>query len=712
MVTAVAEQAASPAVEPATAPAVEPAQAAEEEEDRNPLLEPETPEEAADKAEYILELLVAAKGGARRAGQVHMAREVAMSIFGQRPLLVEGPTGTGKGFAYLAGALACGQQTVVATHTKALQDQLASDMELIMSAMEGHDELWDITPTFAVLKGRGAYACRSKFAPRDGDDAAEALFGDDFGSDQKQPSSELGAEVQRLAKWAETTESGDRTDVPFQTSAKAWAMASTTADDCTGKACPLYSTCFAEVARAKANKATIIITNQTLLAMSMRLPILPDTVSAVIIDESQEFGNVTSDAFGAEVSFERLEGVVKRCSALDVIGKKQSEGLKESASRSIASLSKMVKVPKKFDSDRETMQKDSVKKALASLRSRFAELNTFALSFPMKNEKDKGIKDVTRRMLAKIIFDIDLLIEGTTDTQVTWVDRGFRDTAVMHSAKYEVSEIIYNRLIHEYRSVVFTSATLTVAGEFTAPAKEFGFTKGPWTGVVVESPFDFAKQGRVWYPENMPLPNDPAFYTRVAETTVEVARAAGGRTMTLCTSWKGVNEVAEIVRAELGDEFPVIVQEPGAGFNFLRDQFQADPRTILIATRTFWTGVSFEGDTCVATIIDKVPFPSPGDPKIAARSEAADKRGGSGFGEVSLPIACLTITQGAGRLIRTIDDHGVVIICDPRVNPSSRLKKGYAREIKRSLPPFTHVESKTDVLGFLRQIDQEALAAE
>ncbi|BDZ52535.1 hypothetical protein GCM10025867_47760 (plasmid) [Frondihabitans sucicola] len=491
--------------------------------ERDPLKSPETPDEAADKAEYILAILVKAKNGRTRPSQVQMARAVAMSLFGQRPLLVEGPTGTGKSLAYLAGALAFGKQTVVATHTKALQDQLKLDLELLMGVLDSHLELWadEVLPTYAILKGRGAYACLDRLTPRDIEEQAPLDFDD---PSQASPSSAVGAEVQKLHDWAKTTDSGDRTDIPFRVSEAGWRAISVTADQCTSKRCRFFADCFAEKAKQKATTASIIIANQALLAMSMRLPILA-AAEAIVVDEAHEFESVVASTFGTEVTIGRLENAVKRAGVLDAISAKTAASKRDKASLAIAALSRLVPVPKPFVNDRSILPTEAVVRGLKSVREAFLDLREFTKSYPIKNDTDQGKKEVLTRQFANIVSDIDILLMGTTDTQVAWVERNPRtNAAVMKSAMFEVSEIIRERLIKEHRSVVFTSATLTIAGKFDSPIRTLGFEGTPYTTLAVESPFDFQKQGRLYHPMGIPFRAELA--TAPSSITPSHARSA------------------------------------------------------------------------------------------------------------------------------------------------------------------------------------------
>lgn len=675
-----------------------------------------TPDEAADLAEAILDHMVVAKGGTRRDGQVQMARSVARALTEGKPHLVQGGTGIGKTLGYLAGALASGKQTCLTPHTKALQDQIAGDLDLMISAFSSPEGQEIIpTPSYGVIKGRSSYLCLAKVAPQAPADMPLDGLDDDT---TFTPSSTLGKEVKALHDWAGETATGVRTHLPFTVSSKAWRQVSTTAEDCTGKRCPQYEQCFVTQARRQAAESNIIVANQAYLATHMKVPhLLPDTVEAIIVDEAHEFPDVVAHTFGAEVTIKRLEGALDALSKVSKRGESDNGGGKEDSrikgtAKAIKVLDDAVPTPK--FSDRGILTKTDVLDALDGVLAGFTALRPLVLGMPDSTDQEKGAKDLLQRRLDNVLFDLKLILRGTTDTQVVWVEpRG--DQAVMCSAQFDVSDTIYERLLYEFRSVVFTSATLSIGGEFDLIAKANGFAKGPWTGEIVQSPFDYPTQGRVWMPTGMPEPgNTPekqtAYSAAVAEVAEKTVRAAGGRTLVLCTSWKSVNAVSEHLQSTLGNEFPIITQSPDTMPMTLAKQFADDPRAVLVGTTTFWTGVSVDGDTCSAVVIDKMPFPSPSIPIIAAQTEKADRERGSGAGfkEVSLVKAILSVVQGGGRLIRTLSDRGVVVVCDPRVHESSSHRKFYGRQVLRSLPPFRFTSDEDEVLAFLREIDRTA----
>lgn len=555
--------------------------------------------EAEERAEAILDKIIAVKGGSRRDGQIAMARSVARSLVLQIPLAVQGGTGIGKSIGYLAGALAAGMQVVVAPHTKALQDQLAGDLNLIQEAFPAGDTgPLDHTPEYAVIKGRSSYLCMNKvFGGPTDEPGQDSLIADE----PAPPTSPLGQEIKRLTEWAEATLTGDRSDVDFTITGRAWDQVTVSAEGCTGKHCPFYEDCFAEQARKRMKEADIIVVNQAYLAKALQLPMLPPD-AAVVVDEAHEFPTVVANTFGAQVTVPRLLNVLKKTAALDSVDETRAARLRGAAEKAAERLAKAVPAPK--SADRDLIAKPNVVKALGVAHQAFAALAQLAVGMPEGDETEKGRKNVLKRMLDNVVFDLLLLTNGTDDKQVAWVEPGQRDTAVLRSAQFDVAETIFNRLLFTRRSVVFTSATLTVGGRFDHPAKTLGLSMGPWNGEIVESPFDYDEQGLLWLPSGMPEPKASPpeaaqkYLTAVAEVAEKVVRAAGGRTLVLCTSTAAVRTVSTALRERLGSTYPIIVQEPGENAKHIAQQFAVNPRSVLVGTRTFWTGVSIEGDSC------------------------------------------------------------------------------------------------------------------
>lgn len=628
---------------------------------------------------------------------------------------------THNSIAYLAGALASGRQAVIAPHTKALQDQLRDDLDLIKSAFPAGKEGVIPTPSYAVIKGRSSYLCLSKVkgdgtgAPEEPQsilDQAEEIV-------SSGPTSKLGKEVKSLHDWADNTATGERSDLPWPVSGKAWEQVSTTSNDCLGKACNFYEDCFANIQRKKAFASDIIVVNQAFLAAWMKTPqILPESVGAVIVDEAHEFNGVVADAFGSNVTPGRIDHTVSR--ALTALtkadAKEQAETGAKEARDAAEALSKKLVIKDKWE--RTSMDlPGQVEEEIRLVASRVERLREQASAYiSVSNDQEKAKKENLLREMENLRDDLKMILEGRNDQQVVWAEKGFKDKVGLRAARFDVSDTIFTNLLYKIRSVAFTSATLTIAGNFALTAGNFGFDKGPWAGKIVESPFDYEKQGLIWMPEGMPEPGPrekgQAYTKKVAEVAEQTARAAGGRTLVLCTSNASVKAVSEhLSKVFKSSEHQVLAQGVGdLSAKELAKRFTEDPSSILVGTRTFWTGISIEGDTCAAVVIDKVPFPVPSEPIIKARSDKADRiQGrGAGFKTVSLAEACLTMVQGAGRLVRTVHDRGVIVICDPRLHPGGQYMKFYAPGMMQSLPPFPVTSDTGQALQMLKDINATA----
>lgn len=638
---------------------------------------------------------------------------------------------THNSLAYLAGALASGQRAAVAPHTKALQDQLGTDLDLVAEAFQDADfedesVPLDHAPTYAIIKGRSSYYCGNKLAA--GRAEEDTLDIEGVAKDQDySPSSDIGAEVAALAKWAATTETGDRSDAP-SVSHKAWQMVAGSADDCSANGCKKDpDLCFAQRAHEAAKLADIVVVNQAYLAAAMKIEFLGIAdCNAVIVDEAHELPMVVAEAFGAVLKRKRVEQTLKRCTNIlvadELIDEKTAEQWTKECEHHFAELERHLSKMSKFGADREIVDTPGVKQALKDLINLFDPIRrkVRAATERAADETAKASRQSLLQTVENLVDDIMVIAGGSDDFQVSWADKE-RGEPVLHSARFDVSETIHEHLIDRMTAgrLVMTSATLTVGGTFEYPAQQMGFTLDdtyPWSGHVVTSPFNYKEQGMLWLPEGMPAPVNTKegkieYAEAVAEVAVGVARAAGGRTLVLCTSKQSVEIVSQRMAEELEPEgIPVLVQQPGEPPRHLAKQFGDNPKAVLVGTRTFWTGVSVEGDTCVAVVVDKIPFPTPSDPIIAARTEKVDRQEGRGrgFAKVSLSEAILTIVQGVGRLIRTVNDRGVVVLCDPRVNPRTEHKKGYWRNIASSLPDFSRTVSEEKVYEFLREVNRTA----
>lgn len=640
---------------------------------------------------------------------------------------------THNSLAYLAGALASGQRTAVAPHTKALQDQLGADLDLVADSFTGVDfddesVPLDHVPSYAIIKGRSSYFCGNKAIVGPEGDPTLDVPGAEGGAEGSSPGSDLEEEIAELMKWSETTETGDRSDAPA-VSAKAWQMVAGSTEDCSANGCKnAPELCFAQQAHEAAKEADIVVVNQAYLAAAMKIEFLGIAeCEAVVVDEAHELSMVVAEAFGAVLKRKRVEQALKRATNVllsdELVDEDAADKWTQEYEHHYDELERHLKKMSKFGSDREIVETPGVVKCLKELINLFDPIRRKARAAAERasDDKSKATRQTLAQTLENLVEDLKVLAAGSDDYQVSWADKEFGEY-VLHSARFDVSETIHGELLERMTDgkLVMTSATLTVGGTFDYPAQQMGFTldpeKYPWSGHIVASPFDYKEQGMIWLPEDMPAPINTQegraeYAEAVADVATGVARAAGGRTLVLCTSKQSVEVVSERLREQLEpDGIPVLVQQPGEPPKFIAKEFGDDPRAVLVGTRTFWAGVSVEGDTCVAVVVDKVPFPTPSDPIIAARTEKVDREEGArkGFIKVSLSEAILTIVQGVGRLIRTVNDRGVVVLCDPRVNPRTPHKKSYWRNIADSLPPFTRTVNQEKVHDFLREINRTA----
>ncbi len=648
-----------------------------------------------------LDAAVAAIGGQPRDGQIEMAEAVANALADRHHLLVQAGTGTGKSLAYLVPALVHGKKVLVATATLALQRQLVErDLPRIQKALEKELKR-DLT--FAVYKGVGNYLCLQKMNSGAGDPDGEVLM--DIGVLEK--------DAKRLRAWAETPGvSGDRDDAP-DVDRRVWYANSVSGRECIGKdECAFGSQCFAANAKAKAQTADVVVTNHTLLAIEIvdSHPILPER-DAVILDEAHEFMDRTTQAVTEELTAGRVERAAKM--AKKHLPGKASDAFQKAADEFAEALND-------FASD---VRSDPTK------AGRLPELPA-QLEAPIRK-----VKEVSQAIVALINADSDVIdpdsmaerarVKGATAevqqtaakmlkpgaTQVMWFDPTF---STLYLAPLEVSAVLRKNLLND-TPVIATSATLTVGKSFDAIAKSIGFVvaqneeseveKGEVDPANVQmldvgSPFDFANQGMLYLPESLPEPGREGPSKEVLEELAELIDAAGGRTLALFSSWRGVEMADEYLRKVL-KELPIaiITQKRGDSVGALVEKFAKDETSILLGTISLWQGIDVPGPACTLVAIDRIPFPRPDEPVMSARAAEADAAGGSGFMQVSLPRAALLLAQGTGRLIRSIDDRGVVAILDSRITT-----KRYGSVLLNSMPPFWRTSDGEVVRNSLQKL--------
>ena len=657
-----------------------------------------------------LDVAVTAIGGQPRLGQIEMAEAVANALNDRHHLLVQAGTGTGKSLAYLVPALVHGKKVLVATATLALQRQLVErDLPKIKAALDKELKR-DIS--FAIYKGVGNYICLQKLNNSPDDPEAQAIL----------EVSTLESDAKRLRAWAQSKgASGDRDDAP-DVDARVWHASSVSGRECIGAdECPSGSKCFAALAKAKAQTADIVVTNHTLLAIEIvdSHPILPER-DAIVLDEAHEFSDRTTGAVTEELTAPRV-------SRAAVMARKHMPGkvsdsfvkASEKFSAAVADYALDVKsdpskagrleiVPKELES---SMRK--IKEAIAGILQlitadeQIIDPNTMA-----ERARVKGALNEINQTITK------LLKPG--GSHVLWFEPTF---STLYLAPLSVSDVLRKNLLTK-TPVIATSATLTVGKSFDSLAKSIGFVVGqsqededsssedlhdmdPANLKILDvgSPFDFANQAMLYLPKDLPEPTREGPAKEALVELGELIAAAGGRSLALFSSWRAVEAADEHLRKVLADlALPIITQRRGDAVAPLVEKFSKDEKSVLLGTISLWQGIDVPGPSCTLVAIDRIPFPRPDEPVLAARAAQADAAGGSGFMQISLPRAALLLAQGTGRLIRSLDDRGVVAILDSRI-----VNKRYGSILLTSMPPFWRTNDGEVIKDALRRLDAQYL---
>jgi ATP-dependent DNA helicase DinG len=653
-----------------------------------------------------LNAAIEAIGGEPREGQIQMAEAVANALTDRHHLLVQAGTGTGKSLAYLVPALVHGKKVLVATATLALQRQLVErDLPKIQPALE---KVLKRDLTFAVYKGVGNYLCLQKMNGAEQDPDGDMLM-------------EIGAlekDQKRLKAWAKTPGvSGDRDDAP-DVDRRVWFANSVSGRECIGKDdCAFGSQCFAVAAKAKAQTADVVVTNHTLLAIEIvdNHAILPER-DAVILDEAHEFMDRTTQAVTEELTAARVERAAAMATKhmpgkVAIAFKKAADDFAEAIADFAADVrndpskaGRLPELPRQLEAPiRKVKESSAAVVALINADSDIIDTDSMA-----QRARVKGATNEIQTIASK------MLRPGAH--QVMWFEPNF---STLYLAPLEVSDVLRRNLLTE-TPVIATSATLTIGKSFDAIAKSIGFVVGQdideesdeGKGAIdpanvqmldVGSPFDFASQGMLYLPRHLAEPGRDGPAKDALTELGELIEAAGGRTLALFSSWRGVEMADEHLRRVLAElKIPIITQKRGDSVGPLVEKFAKDPRSILLGTISLWQGIDVPGPSCTLVAIDRIPFPRPDEPVMSARSAEADQAGGSGFMQVSLPRAALMLAQGTGRLIRSMDDRGVVAILDTRI-----VTKRYGSILLNSMPPFYRTSDGAVVKESLKRLDKQ-----
>ena len=636
--------------------------------------------------ELLLDTAVEALGGARRDGQMKMANAVTRALESERHLAVQAGTGTGKSLAYLVPAIRhaqnSGHTVIVSTATLALQRQLVErDLPRLVDALEA---VMEVKPTFAIMKGRSNYLCMNKVARAEELAAEDALM-------EEQEVSRMGRHIQRIYEWADETESGDRDDLDPGVPDLAWRQVSVTSAECLGASrCPHGEECFAEAARRKAADVNIVVTNHALLAIDAvsDINILPEH-EVVIIDEAHELDGRITSVSTAEITGRAIKMAANRAKSLGAQGKDQR--LSQMADEFVMLLGE-------FPPGRWIDMPDNAKQQLTALGDTLRDCKEAIARAPEGEQANDPETFAERQNLANHLVTmseavariLDVFATGDPSAQedVVWVERDERsmiDTLAV--APLSIAGMLHEKLFGE-QTVVLTSATLALGGRFDAMAAQWGMPKGTWDSLDAGTPFNPAEKGILYVAKHLPQPGRDGLATETLEEMRELIMAAGGRTLGLFSSRRAAEQAAQELKAKL--PFDIYVQGEDS-IGALVDKFSKNENSCLFGTLTLWQGVDVPGPSCSLVLIDRIPFPRPDNPLMQARTEAAQAAGRSGFMEVSATHAALLMAQGAGRLLRSINDRGVVAVLDSRLET-----KRYGGFLKASMPRFwTTTDSET-----------------
>ena len=635
-----------------------------------------------------------------RIGQLEMAKAVERALAERRHLIVEAGTGTGKTLAYLLPALRTGQRIIVSTGTKALQDQLYfRDVPFLETLIGGL--------RVCYMKGRANYLCRHKLVALRDQPILSGLEEID--------------QYRQIAEWEKTTETGDRAELSGMPESSAlWSKLDARTEACLGSTCPDYRRCFITEMRRKALESDIIIVNHHLffadLAVRQEAAGAPDAgilpeAAAVIFDEAHELEDVASSYFGLSVSNIRFEDLAHDTDVL-LRGKEgaanlpaQTQQLRERARKFFSAL------PMNGDGRQPFTEREEFLEASGDL---YTAVRTTLQRLEAEMEGLTCVDEAPglKKRIVRLRSEFEFLLESNASNMVYWMERrifggttdrststgarsGLRPqsrTTYLQATPIDISELLHELVFEQIPTVVLTSATLTVQGGFEHIRRRLGLREA--RELVVPSHFKYGEQALLYLPPEMPDPRDPEFPEAAARCIRRVLELSRGRAFCLFTSYAQMRDLYARLMPVL--DFPILLHGT-APRKALLEEFRTTPNAVLFGTSSFWQGVDVQGEALSCVIIDRLPFAVPSDPVIQARMKTIEEAGGKPFSDYQVPAAVLTLKQGFGRLIRSLEDRGVLVLLDPRIRT-----KRYGETFLASLPPYRLTDTITDVEKFFR----------
>ncbi|THF56551.1 ATP-dependent DNA helicase [Pseudothauera rhizosphaerae] len=627
-----------------------------------------------------------------RPQQIEMARLIEQALHEHRVLVAEAGTGTGKTFAYLVPALLSGGKVIISTGTKTLQDQLFNrDLPVVRAALK-------VPVSIALLKGRANYVCPYHLARN----AKDGRF----------QSPQDAADLRAIARFAQTTQSGDKAECSaVREDSPAWMAATSTRDNCLGQDCPDVKGCFVLAARRTAMDADVVVVNHHLFFADVMLrdegagELLP-ACNAVIFDEAHQLPETASLFFGENVSTGQVLDLARDIRSETLAAAPDCRDLID-ASRTLEKAARDLRLAFGVEPARlPAAQAEALPEFGARAQGLAAEIERLEAVLETQAERSEGLAACLRRS-QETGERLRRWRQPEDAELIRWVEV-FSQSAALNATPLHISTVFRRQLEGHLRAWIFTSATLAVGQDFGHYCGELGLTalEPPPLTAVWGSPFDYGEQALLYAPAGMPDPNAPGYIEAVAKKALPLIRAARGRAFVLCTSLRAMRRVHELIAdglAAAGDDLPLLLQGEGSRTELL-ERFRRLGNAVLVASQSFWEGVDVPGDALSLVVIDKLPFAPPDDPVLAARVEYLQKSGRNPFMHYQLPRTVINMKQGAGRLIRSEQDRGVLCICDPRM-----IDKPYGKVVWRSLPPMRRTREEADAVAFLEQLPPPAV---
>lgn len=612
-----------------------------------------------------------------RPGQLEMAESVEAALEHRQHLIVEAGTGTGKTLAYLIPLLRSGLRTVISTGTKNLQEQLFyKDIPFLQK----------LFPQMHVtlMKGRQNYLCRQKLSEMENQPALSGM--------------EEVEQYPKIRKWEGTTETGDRAELRWlPDSSELWKKLDARRETCTGQKCKEFERCFITKMHQRAAESDLLIVNHHLFFADLALrqmdyaALLPD-YAALVFDEAHEMEDVATQYFGEEISSYRFEELARDTEAtLRLKNIKRAEVL-----------AAVGELRRRADLFFELFPRGEGRSAFDN-RDSFLEVNRGAYSalanammllqteLSRTPDRPEEINNLARRA-QELRDSLEVVLESHGRNMVYWWERRGRGVFVQ-ATPIDVSTLLRERLFEQVETVILTSATLAVGGNFDFLKRRVGVQNARES--VVDSHFDYARQSLLYTPLHLPDPRKPDFGRMAAEEIVQLLKTTRGRAFVLFTSYVQMRDIYERVHPQL--RYPLMIQGSMPRTELL-ERFRSTPNAVLFGTSSFWQGVDVQGEQLSAVLIDRLPFAVPTDPVTAARIRLINEEGGNAFTDYQVPQAVITLKQGFGRLIRSETDRGILVMLDHRM-----VRMPYGRTFMESLPPYSKTNRLEDVKAFMRE---------